>query len=102
VRVVSELLKKGAKVSVYDPEAMVNARHVLGGTVEYAKTALECIEKADCCIIATEWKEFTKIPAKKFVELMQSPIIIDGKRLLDPSRFRRGIKYAAIGHARRQ
>ena len=57
LRLVEGLLKDGARVIVYDPKAMENAKKVLDRNVEYAKDAKGALESADICFIMTEWKE---------------------------------------------
>jgi len=81
------LVSSGARVRVYDPRAMSNARHVLGNSVEYAQTAISCLQHADCCILATGWDEFKKITPSGFKQLMRNPLIIDGCRLFDAPVF---------------
>jgi UDPglucose 6-dehydrogenase len=44
LKVVRVLLSEGARATVYDPKAMPNARKVLGGSVEYAVSAEECLK----------------------------------------------------------
>jgi UDPglucose 6-dehydrogenase len=59
------LVNEGYSVSVYDPQAMENARSVLGDAVNYARGPQECISGADLAILAVPWKEFAKIDLKK-------------------------------------
>jgi UDPglucose 6-dehydrogenase len=59
------LVNEGYSVSVYDPQAMENARSVLGDAVSYARGPQECISGADLAILAVPWKEFAKIDLKK-------------------------------------
>lgn len=83
---VEELLSRGAKVKVCDPAATANAKAVLGGRVEYSESAKECVRGSDCCFIATEWPEFRLTPSA-FEALMERPVVLDGRRLLDPAKF---------------
>ncbi|MCP8319026.1 MAG: UDP-glucose/GDP-mannose dehydrogenase family protein [Candidatus Methylarchaceae archaeon HK01B] len=97
IKIVEELLRREAKIVTYDPVAMENARIVFGDRVGYSKSALECINDADCSIIITEWPEFLKIKPKDFVSRMRNPIVIDGRRLYDPEDFSSKLRYVAIG-----
>lgn len=56
--VVAELLRKGAKVRAFDPQAMDNFR-VAFPHIIYCCSAKECLEGADAALILTEWKEFS-------------------------------------------
>ena len=62
---------------------MENARQVLQTSVDYADSAISCIARDECCIIATEWDEFRSIPPSSFKKEMRNAIIIDGRRILD-------------------
>jgi UDPglucose 6-dehydrogenase len=98
IEMAKALIGEGAAVSTYDPAALGNAMAVLGSTVTYGADALECLKDAECCFLATEWQEFSKIKAATFVKLMKTPVVIDGRRVYDPVAFRRaGIKFARVG-----
>ena len=57
-----EMAKKlsglGYKVKVYDPQAMNEAKPILGDSVDYSNSLQQCVENTDLCIVATPWKEF--------------------------------------------
>ena len=97
LKIVKALLSEGARVAVYDPKAMPNARKVLGGSVEYAASAEECLKGANCAIIATEWDEFKRLKPEDFAKLMRTPAVVDGRRVYDPKEFAGKISFAAIG-----
>jgi len=56
--IIEELLKDGATISTYDPEAINNVRALIGDKISYAENQYDCLEGADALIIATEWNEF--------------------------------------------
>jgi UDPglucose 6-dehydrogenase len=97
VRVINELLEEGANVVAYDPKAVVNARYVFGDKIEYAKSSIECLEDAECCIVVTEWDEFKQLEPGDFIKHMKNPFVIDGRRIYNPQEFSRRLKFAAIG-----
>ncbi len=70
--VVGELLRKGAKVRAYDPQAMENFRKEYP-QITYCDSARECLKGADSALILTEWQEFSD-PA-----LYGSLLVIDGR-----------------------
>jgi UDPglucose 6-dehydrogenase len=80
IRIIEVLLKKGASVKVYDPEAMGNARNVLPSGVNYCSSILEAIDGSDCVLIVTEWDEF------KDENLYKGKLVIDGRRALNPQK----------------
>jgi UDPglucose 6-dehydrogenase len=98
VSLIQALLTEGARVVVYDPAAIDNARRILGHDVSYARDSLECLEDADCCVIVTEWDEFRAITPNQFLDRLRCPVVIDGRRIYDADAFTRaGIRLAAIG-----
>jgi UDPglucose 6-dehydrogenase len=97
VRIVRALLDSGMNVSVYDPVAMENARRFFGRRVRYAESVRDCLDGADCCFLVTEWNEFKKIPPDLFIEAMAKPVVIDGRRVIDPLELDPKISYSAIG-----
>jgi UDPglucose 6-dehydrogenase len=97
LRVIQELLAQEANVVVYDPVAAKHVGQVFGSRIEYARSALNCIKHSDCCIVTTEWEEFKSIKPSTFVKHMKTPIVIDGRRIYNPSKFAKTLNYAAIG-----
>ena len=82
IRIVSYLVERGARVKVYDPLAMENAKNVLGSRVVYASSMYECIKNCDAAIIVTDWSEFKRLTFKDLKKYAKKPIIIDTKRIL--------------------
>jgi UDPglucose 6-dehydrogenase len=98
ITIIEALLAKGAKVHTYDPKAMENAQRIFKRRIEYANNPSECVDKADCCIVVTEWEIFKTISPRTFLEKMRSPIVIDGRGIYNPDVFRRqGVRLIAVG-----
>ncbi|MFQ6115853.1 MAG: UDP-glucose dehydrogenase family protein [bacterium] len=97
IKVINQLLEKGSQVIVYDPKAMNNAKKVFGTSVKYASSAAKCLDKADCCILITEWDEFKKLKPDDFLKYMRTPVLIDGRRIYDSEEYSRKLNFAAIG-----
>jgi UDPglucose 6-dehydrogenase len=97
IEIITQLQKHGASVSAYDPMASSNARKVLKEKVNCAPSAVECLKDADCAILVTEWKEFKKLKPEDFTRNMRNPILIDGRRIYDPEKFSKKLRYVAVG-----
>jgi len=97
MKLITRLLKEGAQIVAYDPQAMDNVKDVIGEKIECAASPLECIRGADCAILVTEWDEFKKLKPEDFVKNMATPILIDGRRIYDPKEFGGKLKFMAIG-----
>ena len=99
VELIRRLAAEGAEITAYDPKAMETGRTLPGmEAVRFADAPMEAAQGADALVIATEWPEFA---SQNFVELrdrMRTPIIFDGRNLLDPGSMRHlGFEYTSIG-----
>jgi UDPglucose 6-dehydrogenase len=94
LKIVGSLLSKKVAVVAYDPKATETARKIFGKAVMFKDTAKEALMEADACIIVTDWNEFADAD---IFDVMKGRIIVDGRRILDPSRLKHGLKYYAIG-----
>jgi UDPglucose 6-dehydrogenase len=92
------LLARGARLAVYDPEAMDEARRHLGDRVTYHRTNYDALEGAAALLLVTEWSEFRRPDFARMKRLLETPIIFDGRNVYDPSTMRRhGFVYHSIG-----
>jgi len=97
VKIIKKLICEGAKVTVYDPMALRNAKEIFSDLITYTYSISECLKDADCCVIVTEWDEFKLLKPEDLLSQMRSAALVDGRRITDPKLFRDKIKYAAIG-----
>ena len=95
---IERLLAGGAKVTVYDPEAMENVRAIHGDRLTYATGAMEALDGAECLAIVTEWGDFRRPDFDEMARRMRSRTIFDGRNLYPPAEMRsRGFVYHSIG-----
>jgi UDPglucose 6-dehydrogenase len=95
--VAARLLDRGAVVQAYDPEAGANALRELPG-LELRLTAEDALTGADVAVIATEWPEFAMLDWAELRSVLRTPLVVDGRRLLDGDGLRRlGFRYLAVG-----
>jgi len=101
IELVADLLREGAHVIAYDPKGMQKARAIKAiADAEFASSALEAVNDAEALIIATEWNEFANVDLAVVKEKMRTPIVFDGRNLLDPETMgRMGFHYYSIGRA---
>src|SRR5512132_335847 len=101
IDLVAEMLREGAQVSVYDPKGMERAREVAEiKAARFCNTAIEAVERAEALVIATDWNEFVNVDLAVLKDKMQTPIVFDGRNLLDPETMRQfGFHYYSIGRA---
>ena len=61
---------------------------------------LDAVSGADAAVIVTEWDELRSLASDEAREAMRTPVIVDGRNLLDPETARaRGFVYEGIGRA---
>jgi UDPglucose 6-dehydrogenase len=98
VVVAESLLAHGATLRAFDPEAMKEARRVLGDRIEYADSAMEAAHDADALILVTEWSEFRQVDLDELKTFLKQPVLFDGRNIWDAARVRsRGFTYYGIG-----
>lgn len=102
-RVLMEALwQSGAKVQGFDPEAMDEAQRIYGlrDDLNLCGTAQAALKGADILVICTEWKQFRAPDFDQIRELLETPVIFDGRNMYEPERMKKkGFTYYAIGRA---
>jgi UDPglucose 6-dehydrogenase len=97
---IDALLKEGAALTVFDPEAMHNVQALLGDKINYAKGQYEALQDADALIIATEWNEFRTPDFSMITARLRNKVIFDGRNLFEPGQLKElGFHYFSIGRA---
>ena len=101
VELVDAMLREGAHVSVYDPKGMDKARELKTVVdAKFDKSALDAVNGAEALVIATEWPEFANIDFAEVKKRMTTPIVFDGRNLLNPETMGElGFHYHSIGRA---
>jgi UDPglucose 6-dehydrogenase len=99
VAMVERLVAEGARVTVYDPKGMDKARALpVAASIEFATSPLEAARGAEALAIATEWADFAAVDLAALREVMHTPLIFDGRNLLDPVAARDfGFQYRGVG-----
>ncbi|MDZ4227741.1 MAG: UDP-glucose/GDP-mannose dehydrogenase family protein [Candidatus Levybacteria bacterium] len=95
--VVDSLLKMGAKIKVYDPIAMNNAKKILKN-VDFQSDPYSVAKDCDVLVIMTEWNEFRQLDLGKIKKYMKKPVLLDGRNIYDPQKLREmGFTYIGVG-----
>jgi UDPglucose 6-dehydrogenase len=101
IAVIKELVKRGAKVKVYDPKAMQEAKEwYLKGmeNIEYCNAKYEVLKDAAALILLTEWKEFRSPDFEEIKVQLVAPVIFDGRNQYNAFRLEeKGFEYYQIG-----
>ena len=96
--IIDELLKEGAEIIAYDPEAMENVKKLVGEKIIFANDQYEALKNADALLIATEWSLFRTPDFEKVSTLLKNKVIFDGRNLYDLQQMKKlGFYYSSIG-----
>jgi UDPglucose 6-dehydrogenase len=105
---LKELIERGASVAVFDPIAMSEARRFIKQDLQHISDALlriryginpiDTLIHANALIILTEWQTFQSPDFELVRQVMNTPIIFDGRNLYDPELLSHaGFEYHGIG-----
>ena len=102
VDILPRLVKMGAKIKAYDPEAVPTAKKILKHVI-YCTSPYEAARGADAILLLTEWNEFKEVDFVRLKSLMNTHIMVDGRNLYDPTEMaERGFQYEGMGRAAHQ
>ena len=99
IKLIKKLLRKKAKITIYDPKAIKNTMKIFGGKIGYAKSINDALNKSQCTIMMTHWKQFEMLNNSS-IKHMKKKIIIDCRRILAKKEL--DAEYYAIGIGKRE
>lgn len=95
---IARLTHTQPKLIVYDPEAMENAKKILGRKVKYVANEYEALEDADVMLVLTEWRQFKGLDLARAKTLMRGNKIIDLRNQIDhKAAVANGFEYKGVG-----
>lgn len=100
IKLAQRMIEEGALVSAWDPQGIETAKRFgnLGDKITYADDMYSCLEGAEALVIGTEWPEFTNADLSELKSRMHTPLVFDGRNLLDPQTMAsQGIEYYSVG-----
>lgn len=100
--IAEELVKRGATLLGYDPEAIETFKEATTDKVldnmRFVANQEAAIQDVDALIICTEWSEFRRPTINRFQDHMKAPVIFDGRNLYDLERAKEAkITYISVG-----
>ena len=97
LHLIENLLREKARVRVYDPAAMDNAK-TLFPQVAYCKDPYEAAKGADALVIMTEWNEFRNLDLERIKGLLRKPFFFDLRNIYEPEKVKKlGFTYFCVG-----
>ncbi len=97
IDIIKMLLKEGAVVRCYDPQANGNMQKIFPD-ISYCEDSYRAAENSYLLIFLTQWEEFKNLDFKRIKKLMKIPHIIDGRNFLNGKKLKdMGFIYRCIG-----
>lgn len=103
---IEKMLQAGAKIRIFDPVAMEEAKKTLNlkseisnlESIYFAENIYDAALDADALILATEWKEF-RMPAWGVIKkTMKGNLVLDGRNIYEKKELEElGFEYRGIG-----
>jgi UDPglucose 6-dehydrogenase len=98
LKIIDELIAKGASIIAYDQEAMDNMKKEIGEKINYAENQYDALKDADALLIATEWSEFRTPDFNRMKSLLKNAVIFDGRNLFELYQMEEmGFHYESVG-----
>ncbi|HYA31339.1 MAG TPA: UDP binding domain-containing protein, partial [Thermodesulfovibrionales bacterium] len=93
------LKKEKAKLRVYDPVAMDNARALFPDIV-FCRDPYDAAKGGDALVIVTEWNQFRSLDLEKIKGLLRQPFFFDLRNIYEPEKMKRlGFRYFCVGRS---
>ena len=103
---ISKLIESGASVTAYDPVATENTKSILpkewqaSGKLKFVDYQYDALKGADAMVLMTEWKRFRQPDFSAIADLMNKPVIFDGRNQYEPMNMtEKGFTYFGIGRS---
>jgi UDPglucose 6-dehydrogenase len=107
LRLIREVVRRGARVQATDPEALDTARGqlVLDGVLDHVQlleNEYAACEGADALVLATEWSEYRAPDLARIKSAMRGRHVFDGRNVLVPGAVvDAGLVYRGMGRPQR-
>ena len=98
IKLAKDLGRTKAKIKIYDPEGMENAKKELSKSIEFCNDEYEALKNTSLLIIVTEWNQFKNLNLSKVKKLMKKPVILDLRNIYSKEIIQLGFQYHSIGN----
>ena len=94
IELIKKLLKNKANITIHDPKAIESTKKIFGEKIIYAKSIADALNKSQCGVIMTHWKQYDTLNNNS-IKHMSKKIIIDCRRILVKKEL--DAEYYAVG-----
>ena len=95
IPIATALIKRGATVIGFDPRAGPKFQNEVP-EMRLAESVQEALSGSHGAIFQADWPEFHRLTAEHFRRWMADPVVVDGRRILDPRKMK-GVRFRRIG-----
>ncbi|RMF61197.1 MAG: UDP-glucose/GDP-mannose dehydrogenase family protein, partial [Calditrichaeota bacterium] len=99
VEIIKALYERGAKIKAHDPVAIKEAKRI--GLEKYASfydNYYDALKGSDGLILVTEWLDYREPDFEQMKELMNTPVVFDGRNIYQPEKLKAmGFYYYGVG-----
>lgn len=99
--ICSELVSRGAKLRIFDPEGEKEGKwrfDSIKDSILFCKDEYEAANKADCIVLITEWNQFRNIDINRLKSNMNGNIFVDLRNIYSKENIKeKGMNYFGVG-----
>ena len=101
IPIILEIIERGGRVKVFDPQATENAKKLAFANVEgiiYCADEYDAAKDADTVVILTEWNQFRHLDLNRLAGAMHGKHFFDFRNIYQPEDVARlGFHYESVG-----
>lgn len=100
LRLLDALWAQGVQVHVHDPQALPTLAEWTGPRDDLVlhDDPYAAAEQADALLLLTEWKQYWSPDFLRLLQIMRSPLLLDGRNIWNPQFVRQqGFEYYGVG-----
>ena len=98
---IPSLIKEGAKLKLFDPEGMSEAKELFkknNKEISWCNDSYSAMKGSDALVILTEWNQFRALDLAKVKSYLKEPTIIDFRNIYEPKEMlKHGFNYFSLG-----
>ena len=98
IKLARDLSQTKAKIRIFDPQGMKNAKKILPKSIKFTNDEYEVVKNSSLLVIVTEWNQFKNLDLLKVKKLMKKPIILDLRNIYSKEIIKKGFQYHSIGN----
>ena len=98
IKLAKDLSKTKAKIKIYDPKGMENAKKELPSSIKFCSDEYEVAKNSNLLVVVTEWNQFKNLDLLKVKKIMKKPVILDLRNIYSKQITKNGFQYYSVGN----